>query len=202
MKPLAQAKERLSEVLSPDQRRALSLAMLEDVVHAATALDAVWVLNSDADAADVARAAGGEARDDPTPGAGLNASLDAATADAIRAGFEGVLVLSADCPAATQADIRSVALGPGVMLAPDRALKGTNALWRCPPDAIFCEFGPKSMTAHMSLAHGRGVSFAVVPNPRLALDIDRPEDLAHAARLGVGPATRAVLTALGYASRH
>src|SRR5688572_27718997 len=75
MKPLEHAKARLSDVLSPAERRALSLAMLEDVVRAATALDAVWVLNSDDDAAVVAARAGGEPRPDPTPSEGLNASL-------------------------------------------------------------------------------------------------------------------------------
>jgi len=55
MKPLARAKARLAEVLSPEQRRALSLAMLEDVIGAARALDHVWVLHSDDDAAEVIR---------------------------------------------------------------------------------------------------------------------------------------------------
>jgi len=65
MKPLAQAKARLAPVLSPEERRSLSLAMLTDVVRAAGELDVVWVLNSDDDAAEAARAAGGEPRPDP-----------------------------------------------------------------------------------------------------------------------------------------
>ena len=67
MKPLEHAKARLAPVLSADQRRALSLAMLTDVVRAAGALDVVWVLNSDEDAAAVARAEGAEPRPDPAP---------------------------------------------------------------------------------------------------------------------------------------
>lgn len=201
MKTLARAKERLSGVLDPDQRRALSLAMLEDVTHAARALDATWVLTSDDDAAEVAVRAGALAIPDPTPDEGLNASLEAATQRAIEEGATGVLVLSADCPAATAEDVRAVAIGPGVVLAPNRAGTGTNALWRSPPGIIPAAFGPTSRRSHLALAHVHSVSFAVVARPRIALDIDEPRDLEAAREAPVGPATRAALDALGYSSR-
>lgn len=155
MKPLARAKARLAPVLTPAQRRALSLAMLEDVVRAAACLDAVWVLNSDADAAAVARAAGGEPLPDPAPGAGLNASLDAATAMATQAGAAGVLILSADCPAVAAEDVEEIARGAGVAIAPDSGGEGTNALWREPPDGIPVAFGEGSRAAHEQLARAR-----------------------------------------------
>jgi 2-phospho-L-lactate/phosphoenolpyruvate guanylyltransferase len=201
MKPLAHAKARLAEVLSPEERRALSLAMLTDVVRAAGALDVVWVLNSDEDAAEAARAAGGEPRPDPTPGEGLNASLDAATAQAIAEGATGVLVLSADCPAATPADVKAIAIGNGVVMAPDRYGTGTNALWRSPPGVIHVSFGGNSRRSHTALAHVNHVPFAVQPLPRLALDVDRPADLDAVWTLGPGEATRAALEGLGYPSR-
>ena len=201
MKPLAHAKARLSEVLSPEERRSLSLAMLTDVVRAARELDVVWVLNSDEDAAEAARVAGGEPRPDPTPGEGLNASLGAATAQAKAEGAYGVLVLSADCPAATRADVGAVAIGAGVVMAPDRYGTGTNALWRSPPDAIQVSFGGNSRRSHTALAHVHHVPFAVQPLPRLALDVDRPADLDDVWALGPGDATRAALEGLGYPSR-
>jgi 2-phospho-L-lactate guanylyltransferase len=201
MKPLAHAKARLAPVLSPEERRALSLAMLRDVVRAAGALDAVWVLNSDDDAAAVAREEGAEARPDPAPGEGLNASLDTATAMAIEEGAHGVLVLSADCPAATRADVKAVSIGDGVVMATDRYGTGTNALWRSPPGTIITSFGGNSRRSHTALAHVHDVPFAVLPLPRLALDVDRPADLADVWALGPGDATRAALEALGYPSR-
>jgi 2-phospho-L-lactate guanylyltransferase len=201
MKPLAHAKARLAAVLSPDERRELSLAMLSDVVRAASALDAVWVLNSDEDAAAVARAGGADARPDPAPGGGLNASLDAATADALAAGAHGVLVLSADCPAARTEDVKAIALGAGVVMAPDRYGTGTNALWRSPPGVIHVSFGGNSLRSHTALAHVNQVPFAVIPLPRLALDVDRPRDLDDLWTLGPGDATRAIMERLGYPSR-
>ena len=201
MKPLAQAKARLSPVLSPDQRRALSLAMLRDVVRAAGALDVVWVLHSDDDAAAVAKEEGAEARPDPAPGQGLNASLDTATWMATEEGARGVLVLSADVPAATRQDVKEIALGDGVVMAPDRYGTGTNALWRSPPGNIQTSFGGNSKRSHTALAHVHHVPFAVKVLPRLALDVDRPADLEDVWSVGPGEATRAALEALGYPSR-
>lgn len=201
MKPLARAKQRLGPVLSPEQRRALSLAMLEDVCRAAGALDAVWVLNSDDDAAEVAARAGAEPRGDATPDGGLNASLEAATGDAVAAGASGILILSADCPATTQDDVRALSVGRGVILAPDRTGRGTNALWRSPADAIAVAYGPDSRRAHFSICHVRGVPFAVIPRRNVSLDIDAPRDLELASDFPLGDATRALLATLGYPSR-
>lgn len=201
MKPLAHAKYRLSPVLSPDERRALSLAMLADVIDAGRELDAVWAIVTDDDAAETAERAGAHPHHDPTPADGLNASLAAVTQDAVEAGFSGVLVVSADCAAATRQDVRALAPGAGVALAPNLDGTGTNALWRCPPEVMPTYFGPASRQAHESVAHGRGVPFAVVPRSRLARDVDTPADLDALWALGPGPATRTAMEALGYPSR-
>jgi 2-phospho-L-lactate guanylyltransferase len=201
MKPLADAKARLAPVLSPDERRDLSLAMLADVVRAARALDVVWVLNSDEKAAEVARAEGAEPHPDPAPGQGLNASVNAAAWEAGEAGADGVLVLSADCPAATQDDVRAVAFGKGVVISPDRYGTGTNALWRCPPLVTMASFGGNSLRSHVAIAHVNNIPYAIVPRARLALDVDRPRDLDDIWALGPGEATRAALERLGYPSR-
>ena len=202
MKPLARAKARLADVLSPDERRALSLAMLTDVVRAARTLERVWVLCSDDDAAATAEREGAQARPDPTPDGGLNASLDAATADAVKDGMRALLIVSADCPAATPDDVRAMALGRGVTLAPNRTGTGTNALWRMPPDAMpECYFGERSRQAHESYARTHGIPFAIVARQRLALDVDSPADLATVFASGAGDATRAALANLGYPQR-
>jgi 2-phospho-L-lactate guanylyltransferase len=164
-------------------------------------LDGVWVLNSDEDAAAVARAAGAEPFPDPAPGQGLNPSLDAATADAVAQGATGVLVLSADCPATTEADVKSLAIGDGVVIAPDRYGTGTNALWRRPPFVIQAAFGGNSRRSHTAIARVNHVPFVVMPLPRVALDVDRPKDLDDVWTLGPGDATRAALERLGYPSR-
>jgi 2-phospho-L-lactate guanylyltransferase len=201
MKPLAAAKERLAPALDPDERRRLSLAMLTDVIGAARGFDRVWVLHSDPDAAAVARAAGVEAVDDPAPGRGLNASLESATTIAIAEGGSGVLVVSADLPAVTAADLTVMCEAPGVAVARDRGGSGTNALWRAPPNAIGVAFGGESLAAHESLAREAGQNIRVVERAGLAIDVDTPDDLAAAWIHGVGAATRRALEELDVAAR-
>jgi 2-phospho-L-lactate guanylyltransferase len=201
MKPLAAAKERLAPALDPSERRRLSLAMLADVIDAARGFDRVWVLQSDADATAVAVAAGVEAVDDPAPGLGLNASLEAATSRALRLGSSGVLVVSADLPSATADDLMALCERPDTAVAPDRAGVGTNALWRSPGDVIGVAFGSGSFAAHTRLAREAGVGMRVVERPGLAIDVDTPDDLAAAWAHGVGDNTRAALDEMNLAAR-
>lgn len=200
MKPLDRAKERLAPVLDPLQRRHLALAMLRDVIAAARDLPEVWVICSDEDAATTATDAGATPVPDRTPEAGLNASLAATTAEAIAAGATGVLIVSSDCPAATPEELARLTLGDGVALATDRAGRGTNALWRKPPDRIPTWFGPNSRRAHEGTAYGLQIPFARIPCERLAIDVDLPEDLERIASIA-GPATAVVLAELGYPAR-
>lgn len=197
MKPLARAKERLASVLSAEERRALSVAMLGDVVAACGVLDQTWVVCSDEEAAEVARVHGARAVPDPTPGDGLNASMNEVTEQARAAGATGVLVVSADCPCVTTEDVKAMSPGDGIALGPNRYGTGTNALWRMPPDRIPLFFGPNSRRAHQGLAFARGIPCAIVARPGIALDVDTPADL-EAARATAGPATRGLLDALGY----
>jgi 2-phospho-L-lactate guanylyltransferase len=197
MKPLARAKERLARVLSADERRALSLAMLTDVVASCGVLDETWVVCSDGDAAETARAMGARAVLDPTPDDGLNASMNAVTEQAHTRGASGVLVISADCPCVSPDDVRAMAPGDGIALGPNRYGTGTNAIWRFPPDLIPLSFGPNSRRAHEGLAVARGIPCVIVARPGIALDIDTPADLRAAAPIA-GPATRELLARLGY----
>lgn len=201
MKPLADAKERLAPALGPDERRRLSLAMLADVATAARGFDRVWVLQSDEEAAAAALRSGAEPRPDPAPGRGLNASLDAATADAMASGAAGVLVVSADLAAVTPEDLRALAQGHGVALAPDLGRSGTNAIWRHPADVIGAAFGPDSRADHEAAAAVAGVPFRLLESPGLAADVDTPDGLATVWRLGPGPATRRALEEMGIAAR-
>ena len=68
------------------------------------------------------------------------------------------------------------ALGPTVVLVPDRHGTGTNALVLRPPDVIDFAFGPNSREAHRRAAAAAGAAYLEVTGP-LAIDIDTPADL-------------------------
>lgn len=192
-KPLGRAKARLAGVLDAGVRKRLTLAMLADVCAAATATGAeVWVVGSDEETFALARRAGANVVEDPTPSAGLVPSLEAV----IPPDASGVLVLSSDLPCVTPAEIRTVAEGDGVALASNAAGTGTNALWRSPAGVIPLAFGEGSRVAHERLARDAHVAFRLVNRPGLALDIDTPEDLEAASSADLGDATRALLAQL------
>jgi 2-phospho-L-lactate guanylyltransferase len=68
---------------------------------------------------------------------------------------------------------------PSVIISPDRAHAGTNALMLRPPDALPFAFGIGSYKAHLHAARERGLDIRVCERPHLAFDIDTAEDLAR-----------------------
>lgn len=201
---LEEAKSRLRPSLGRESLAALTLAMLDDVVSALCAapeLGAVLVVTEDERVAEAARKAGARALVRTEPG--LNASLDAGGALLAREGASAVLVVLGDVPGLCADDVTAIVralgeLGPrGVVLVPARD-GGTAALLRAPYDAISCAFGADSAARHRALAHSAGVPLRELSLPRLAIDLDHPEDLtAFLAGPGGGPRTRALLARIG-----
>ena len=67
---------------------------------------------------------------------------------------------------------------------------GTTLLAALPGVALDPQFGSGSAAAHELAGH---VRLAVVATSTVRRDVDVPDDLVEVQRLGVGPATRAVL---------
>jgi 2-phospho-L-lactate guanylyltransferase len=203
VKALAAAKSRLRPRLGDRDALRLTLAMLGDVLEALLAVRAlgpVAVVTPDAEVAEVARAAGADARVRPDPG--LNAAVDDAAAALAPSG--PLLVVLGDVPGVRAAELEVLlaalddAGGPGVALAP-ASDGGTSALLRAPSDCIPASFGPGSAKAHRDLAARTGVAFRELALPSLALDIDEPDDLDTFVRSASGGRrTRALLRELGW----
>jgi len=89
--------------------------------------------------------------------------------------------LPADIPFLTVQDVGAILTGttqePKVTLCPSKEGTGTNALLRTPPDVIPARFGPNSFSLHLLEAQAKKILCEVYPLPRVALDIDTPEDL-------------------------
>jgi 2-phospho-L-lactate guanylyltransferase len=157
VKSLARSKSRLAPLLAPLDRAALSLALLEDVLDAATAVPGweVWVVSPDEAVLEIA------VRRGVTPILERKPSLTAAVRQA-----EDELA----------AALRT--LGP-VVASPATTGGGTNLLLRRPPRAIPARFGPDSFRKHEQSARSRGLPFAVVESPGLAFDLDLPEHVGR-----------------------
>ncbi|HEX6262774.1 MAG TPA: 2-phospho-L-lactate guanylyltransferase [Actinomycetota bacterium] len=176
IKDLSRAKGRLSGILSPMERAALTLAMLEDVLAACVEMPGwqTWVISPDPSALQQAarmRARPVEERDRGLVSAIRQVEEEAANADALA-------VVLADLPLLTPAALmRALQTLGSVVAAPADSDAGTNLLLRRPPDAIPPRFGTDSFRKHREAAELHDIPFAEVRLPQLAFDLDRPADL-------------------------
>ena len=178
VKSLSRAKSRLSSVLSPIERGALTLAMLEDVLDATMQLAAweTWVVSPDEVVLEVAVRRGARPVREPTPtllGAVRHVDDEATARDA-----DALAVILADTPLLTAEVLATVVrtMGP-VVLGPSADRSGTNLLLRRPPRAIRPRFGRDSFAKHRAEAEDKGLPVAVVDAPQIAFDLDAPDDI-------------------------
>jgi 2-phospho-L-lactate/phosphoenolpyruvate guanylyltransferase len=186
VKNLAHAKQRLSAVLSPEERLALAQAMCEDVLQELAgwrARPGVAVVTDDPFARDLAARFDFEVIAD-TVNPGETGAIDMATAECRRRGAERTLVVPADIPLIETSELQKIvdsAPPDGAVLVPDAAGRGTNAALRAPADLFPLRFGNDSFLPHLAAARATGKPCVVLELPGIARDVDRPEDLKELA---------------------
>jgi 2-phospho-L-lactate/phosphoenolpyruvate guanylyltransferase len=213
VKSMAQAKQRLAGVLTPQERPALARAMLQDVLRALMASDCLagtLVVTNDATATALAQAAGANVLAD-APDAGLVPALRHAAQTLTQQGRAGMLIVPADVPLITPQDIVHIAQrhqrhargGRAATLVYASHDGGTNALACSPPDAVPLCYGPDSFRLHVQAARALGLTPDVLHMPRFGRDIDGPADLQSllAEPAAAGSHTHAWLHASGVAQR-
>jgi len=195
------AKSRLATALDVEQRRALALAMLTDVVQTCAAARHVLsgvlaVVDDPAVQRDVERA-GVIAVRDPHPG-DMNAAVRLGLQAVQRYGARTAIVLPGDVPLLTVDDLAALVAAAtdaprAVVVGASRDRQGTNALLLRPVDVIAPAFGPPSVDRHVRAGQAAGAFTRVEPDLGLALDVDTPSDLAALCVRPVGPRTAALL---------
>jgi len=182
IKNLNAAKQRLSDVLSPDERLALAQAMCEDVLQELgrwRARPPVAVVTSDSFAIDLARRLQFEVVSDDN--SGETSAIEMATSWCRERGATSTLVVPADIPLIDRAELQEIvdsAPPGGAVLVPDAAGRGTNAAWRSPGDLFPLRFGNDSFKPHLAAARASGLPCIVLELPGIARDVDRPDDLS------------------------
>jgi 2-phospho-L-lactate guanylyltransferase len=185
VKNLAEAKQRLSSILSPEERLALAQAMCEDVLEALARWQSrppVAVVTSDSFASDLAARFNFEVVADNN--SGETSAIEMATAVCRARGAESTLVVPADIPLIESSELQKIvesAPSGGAVLVPDTAGRGTNAAWRSPSDLFPLRFGNDSFLPHLAAAKATGLPCVVLELPGIARDVDRPEDLRELA---------------------
>ncbi len=185
IKQLTDAKQRLSGLLSAEERKTLFTAMVEDVltsVEACTAIDQIVVVTDDQEVAELTAGFGGQVRPEPDkPGL-----IEAVTETGLQLAAEGIdcmVFLPGDVPLVTPDELEVVLEGFGLsgqaefLIVPATDLGGSNCVAVSPPDCMVYGFGEDSFRRHLAIANDRGIDPQVARLPGLGLDIDTPEDL-------------------------
>jgi len=183
VKNLAQAKQRLSPLLTAAERQALASAMLEDVLTALAASSVpskVALVTADQDAVGLAGRFSFDVIED-RENLGESEAIAMATRISEEHGEPEVLVLPADIPLVTPDEIErifSVAPPRGTVIVPCWEERGSNAVLRRPASLFSLNFGNDSFHPHLRAAEVAG-PYMVLRLPGIALDVDRPGDLAR-----------------------
>jgi 2-phospho-L-lactate guanylyltransferase len=172
VKAFHQAKRRLDQVLSEEERERLVRTMAAHVVAACAPLP-VAVVCDDEEVASWADGQGATVLWEP--GQGLNGAVRAGVQRLAASGARWVTIAHGDLPRA-----RGLGILPpfdGITLVPDRRDDGTNVL-RLPAHCDFrFAYGSGSFRAHRAEATRLGLAVRVVRDPDLAYDVDWPADV-------------------------
>lgn len=199
LKPVGRAKSRLA-ALGDFVRRELAVAFAADTVTAALECPLVGAVLVVTDDAQLARSLAGLGVDVVPDGSDdLNDSIRQAAFELERRhpGLRPAALL-ADLPALTSDDLGRAlaaadAIGEELAYVPDADDAGTTLVVGTAGSPLITRFGPGSQRAHRE----SGATAIGLDLPRLRRDVDSPEDLAAARKLGLGARTSYVLTVHG-----
>jgi FO synthase len=184
LKARPERKARLAGRLSPADRDRLAEQMLQDALAALAgsgSIDRIAVVTQEPGWTDSRALALAD------PGTGLNDALRSATGRLLELGATELLIVHADLPCITAADVdRFVAAGrqAGCAIAPDRRGTGTNALFLDAPGPFRYCFGAASYGRHRAEARRLRLRARTVRLPGLQFDVDEPDDLEELRRAG------------------
>jgi 2-phospho-L-lactate guanylyltransferase len=207
VKDLSCAKQRLAQLLTQDERTRIAWLMLETTCAAAAGVrnvDRLAVVTLYPPAISLAEKYGMEVIGE-TAQTSESASVDFGSHELKKRGASSVLRLPLDLPLIKTEDIEMI-LSYGkprqhVVIVPSRDGSGTNAILRSPPDLFPSHFGPGSLGKHLQEAENAKAECEVIHLPRVALDIDDPEDVKEMMEQGRGTPLWEVLINLGIDER-
>ena len=183
VKDLRDAKKRLTDVLTHDERFGLAQAMLADTIRAIQGVrnaQKIFVVTNYQPALDIAKESGWQIlREDRQ--ISESHAVNFASRVCEERGVTGLLRVPLDVPLAQSSDIDGLLTtecgAPGLVIVPSRDGTGTNAILRTPPTLFPSHFGEGSLAKHLSEAQRAGAKVFIRRNSRLEMDIDDESDL-------------------------
>lgn len=204
VKNLANAKQRLGDVLDQSTRTELAHLMLADVLQAVVdyAREDVSLVTSDAFALEQASRYALDVIPD-TSNTSETDAIKMATRVCVSRGVERTLVIPGDIPLIEADDLATIfqhapALGSVLVRSSDK--RGTNAVLRTPSDLFPLRFGNDSFQPHLQAAIATDASCVVLSLPRIGLDIDNAQDLRDLAANPGNKRSQILARKLGFGS--
>lgn len=190
VKQLENAKQRLANVLSADERNALVRTMVEDVLgvlRASKLVDGVLVVTRDPSVSELALSFGAEIMPEPEQPGLISAVTEAGKLLRSR-GVDTMLFVPGDIPLLGTDELEVVLSGVGTsdkaefVIVPASDLGGSNCVVCSPPDCMEFGFGEDSFRRHLAIARASGIEPVVAKLPGIGLDVDTVDDLIELAR--------------------
>ncbi len=179
------AKSRLAGILTPEERDALAMNMLRDVMDALDGFEVDILTPSMLSNQEV----------DLSPHVllsdyGLNEALNEYLNSRAGHDNDSVMIVMADLPLISSKHIKEIAgLDADVVIAPGKG-SGTNILYIRDPSGFHVDYYGTSFLDHLRIAHESGSSVEVYDSFAVSTDIDETEDLVELMIHGNGRASR------------
>lgn len=182
MKPLTDAKSRLSDILSEPQRQKLVMSLFTHTViqlQESDRFDGIAVVTADPTLVQIGDELGIHIIHEDTP-SDLNTSLTACLKVLKAHKVDGIMILPGDLPylnaRVLQDMVSEIEVHHTMMISPDLHLNGTNALYLDPIDNLpFC-YGDQSFTRHIQFARQMHYNVKIYLSDHLKVDIDTIDD--------------------------
>ena len=183
IKDLKNAKQRLTGLLTPEERYGLAQAMLADTLRAVRGVrlaEKIFVVTNYEPVVRTAEENGWEILREERQ-ISESASVDWASRICAERKVTGLLRLPLDLPLVQAADVDELlavdCAAPAVVMVPSRDGTGTNAILRMPPALFPSHFGDGSFAKHRAEAERTGARVIIRRNARLEMDVDDEADL-------------------------
>ena len=183
VKDLNNAKKRLIDVLTPEERLGLAGAMLADTIRAARGArraEKIFVVTNYEPVMQLAEENRWEILREEQQ-ISESDSVDAASRICEDRGVTALLRVPLDVPLVQASDIDELLAvqceAPALVIVPSRDGLGTNAILRMPPALFPSHFGNGSYAKHVGEAKRVGARVILRRNTRLEMDVDDEADL-------------------------
>ena len=192
IKPLRRGKSRLSTVLSESEREQLNQSLLIKTITCLKEIkeiDQILVVSYDPTALTISRDYGARTVQE-SHNTNINKALRKGGMAAKAFNVSSVLIVPADLPFinadALHEMLSKAGNPPEIIIAPDRRMNGTNALYINPVGILDYDFGMWSFRKHVEQAERKKIRVEIYNNDTLSFDLDIPEDLEFLKQNGNG----------------